>query len=99
MRETQISLPELALVAGTRAALGAGLGLLLADRLAPDQRRAVGWTLFLFGAISTIPLAIEVLGHRVAAAEESPWPHSQPASRMPPAADRPAPIGVTEGVW
>ncbi len=64
MRETQITLPELALVAGTRAALGAGLGLLLADRLAADQRRAIGRTLFLVGALSTIPLAFEILGGR-----------------------------------
>ena len=49
-------------VAGTRGALGAGLGLLLADRLSAEQRRAVGWTLFLVGALSTIPLAFEVLG-------------------------------------
>ena len=33
MRETHITLPELGLVAGTRGMLGAGLGLLLADRL------------------------------------------------------------------
>jgi hypothetical protein len=62
MRETRITLPELALIAGTRAALGAGLGLLLADRLAEDQRKAVGWTLLTIGALSTIPLALEVLG-------------------------------------
>ncbi|HWY89011.1 MAG TPA: hypothetical protein VNX28_20015 [Gemmataceae bacterium] len=64
MRETRISLPELGLIAGTRVALGVGLGLLLADRLSDDQRRAVGWTLFLFGALSTVPLAFEVLGQR-----------------------------------
>jgi hypothetical protein len=62
MRETHISLPELALIAGTRAALGAGLGLLLAGRMSDEQRRAVGWTLFMVGAVSTIPLALEVLG-------------------------------------
>ncbi len=62
MRETQITLPELALIAGTRAAIGAGLGLLLADRFSDGQRRAIGWTLFLFGALSTAPLALEVLG-------------------------------------
>jgi hypothetical protein len=62
MRETQITLPELALVAGTRVALGAGLGLLLADCCSREQRRAVGWTLFLIGAVTTIPLAFEVLG-------------------------------------
>jgi hypothetical protein len=73
MRETRITLPELILVAGTRAALGAGLGLLWADRLSPDQRRAVGWTLFLVGALSTIPLALEVFGgHRLVAPADVP---------------------------
>jgi len=67
MKETKITLPELGMIAGTRAALGAGLGLLLADRLGDRERKAVGWTLFLFGAVSTIPLAIEVLGRRRAA--------------------------------
>jgi hypothetical protein len=62
MKETQVTLPELALIAGTRAMLGAGLGLLLADRLPEDRRRAVGWTLLLVGALTTVPLAFEVLG-------------------------------------
>jgi hypothetical protein len=62
MREVRIPLPELILVAGTRAALGAGLGLLLAGRLNDDQRRAVGWTLFLVGALSTVPLAFDIFG-------------------------------------
>src|SRR5262245_17889004 len=62
MKETRISLPELALIAGTRAALGAGIGLLLADRLPESQRKSIGWTLFLVGAVTTIPLAFEVLG-------------------------------------
>jgi hypothetical protein len=62
MRETHITLPELALIAGTRAALGAGLGLLLADRLPEAPRKAVGWTLVLIGVLTTAPLAFEVLG-------------------------------------
>src|SRR5437667_12391863 len=62
MKETQITFPELVLIAGTRAAAGAGLGLLLADRLSAEQRRAVGWTLLLVGALTTIPLALEVFG-------------------------------------
>jgi hypothetical protein len=71
MRETRITFPDLILVAGTRVALGAGLGLLLADRLPGEQHRAVGWTLFLVGALSTIPLAFEVLGgHRLSTPEE-----------------------------
>ena len=64
MTKTQISLPELGLIASTRAALGAGIGLLLADRLSEEQRRAVGWTLLAFGAMTTVPLAFQVLGHR-----------------------------------
>jgi hypothetical protein len=72
MRETRITFPELGLVAGTRAALGAGLGLLLADRLSAGQRKAVGWTLFVVGALSTIPLALEILGGgRLSAPAES----------------------------
>lgn len=63
MREARITLPELGLVAGTRAAAGVGIGLLLADRLSPEQRKAVGWTLLLVGALTTIPLAWEILGH------------------------------------
>src|SRR5437763_12327141 len=75
MRETQVTLPELALIAGTRVALGAGLGLLLADRWPAEQRRAIGWTLFLFGALSTVPLALEVLGgNRLRAPAREPQP-------------------------
>jgi hypothetical protein len=35
---------------------------LLPDRLTETERRAVGWSLFLVGAFTTIPLAMEVLG-------------------------------------
>jgi len=62
MRETEITVPELMLVAGTRAMLGAGLGLLFADRMSDDSRRAIGWTLFAGGAVTTIPLARELFG-------------------------------------
>ena len=62
MRMLRLSLPELALIAGTRAALGAGIAFLLADRLPQERRAAVGWTLLAIGAISTIPLAFEVFG-------------------------------------
>ena len=61
MKKTELTLPELALIGGTRAVLGAGAALLLAGKLSRNQRKAVGWTLFLIGAISTIPLAIEVI--------------------------------------
>jgi hypothetical protein len=65
MIKTELTFPQLGLVAGTRGLLGAGVGLLLADRLSAEQRRAVGWTLVAIGALSSIPLAMEVLGNRV----------------------------------
>jgi uncharacterized membrane protein YfcA len=64
MLKTELSLPELALIAGTRGMIGAGVGLLLADKLKDDQRKAIGWTLLIIGAVSTIPLAISVLNNR-----------------------------------
>jgi len=64
MKKSELTLPEIGLIAGTRAMLGAGAGLLLADRLNDDQRKKIGWTLLIIGAISTIPLAIDVLGKR-----------------------------------
>ena len=66
-------LPETIAALEARAVeLGAGLGLLLADRLSDYQRRAVGWTLFLIGALTTIPLAFEVLGKSRPAAPAAP---------------------------
>ena len=64
MKTSDLTLPEVGLIAATRAMLGAGIALLLADKLNEDQRKAIGWTLFAMGAISTIPLAIDVLSKR-----------------------------------
>ncbi len=61
MKEAKLTLPELALIASTRGALGAGVALLFADKLNKEQRRVIGWTLFLVGAASTIPLARRVM--------------------------------------
>jgi len=38
-----ITIPEVMLIAGTRVALGFGVGLLISDRLNEDQRKAAGW--------------------------------------------------------
>ena len=64
MKKAELTLPEIALIAGTRGMIGAGAGLLLADKLNDNQRKTIGWTLLIIGAISTIPLAIEVLSRR-----------------------------------
>src|SRR5947207_14395788 len=67
-----LTLPELGLIAGTRAMAGVGIGLLLADRLNQDQRRAAGWTLLAVGALTTIPLVADVIfGHESAAPKSS----------------------------
>lgn len=61
MKRKSLAIPEIALIAGTRAALGAGLGLLLGGRLKDSQRRAVGWTLLGVGVLTTIPIVAQLL--------------------------------------
>ena len=62
MKQVTLTLPELGLIVGTRAAAGAGLALLLGDRLNPEQRRTVGWTLLAVGIVTTVPLLAQVFG-------------------------------------
>jgi hypothetical protein len=61
MRERSITLPELALIAGTRGVLGVGIGLLVAGYLSDRQRKTLALPLILVGALSTIPIAVHVL--------------------------------------
>ena len=77
MRKTTVPLPLIGLIAVTRGMLGAGLGLLLADRLTPRERKSAGWALFLVGAASTVPLAARVLG--AAHAGEAEWDEQESA--------------------
>ena len=65
MNDLVLSPPLLGFVVGTRAALGFGLGLLLASRIPESRRRAVGLTLVAIGAATTIPAAMSVFGRRV----------------------------------
>jgi hypothetical protein len=58
---TTVSLVKIGALAGTRAALGAGIGLLVADRLEPGTRRAVGTALLAVGVASTIPLVVSIV--------------------------------------
>ncbi|TDF62932.1 hypothetical protein [Cupriavidus sp. L7L] len=66
MKQVSLTIPEIGLIAGTRAAGGAGLALLLSNRLNPEQRRAIGWTLLAVGVITTLPLVALVFGRRQA---------------------------------
>jgi hypothetical protein len=62
MRQILLTIPEVAFIAGTRGALGAGLGLLASGRLNQSRRRAIGWALIAVGALATIPAAKRVFG-------------------------------------
>lgn len=61
MHDEGITIPEVAMIAGTRAILGAGIGLLVAGHLRPENRRAAGWTLVAVGVLTTFPLAAGLL--------------------------------------
>jgi hypothetical protein len=60
MKHTSVSLPEVGLIAATRGMLGAGVGLLAASKLR-RRRRPVGKILLAIGAISTIPIVLNLL--------------------------------------
>jgi hypothetical protein len=62
LTERGLTFPEIMLIAGTRVALGVGLGLLISDRLNEDQRKAAGWALLAVGVLTTIPIVKGVLG-------------------------------------
>ena len=68
MKSRTLTLPEIGLIAGTRVALGAGLGLLLAEKLSRDARRGAGCALLIVGALSTIPILVGIFGKSDAAA-------------------------------
>ena len=63
-----VTVPEIALIAATRGATGLGAGLLLAGKFKREKRKALGWTLFLSGLASTIPIAMHVFGKKDSAA-------------------------------
>jgi hypothetical protein len=64
MTQVQLPMPEIGLIAATRGMLGAGAALLLAEKLPKEKKKIVGWTLFLIGVVSTVPLVIDVLSKR-----------------------------------
>ena len=64
MIERKLTISEIMLIAGTRIALGAGIGLLLSRRLNNDQRKAAGLALTLVGGLTTIPLVLGVIGKK-----------------------------------
>jgi hypothetical protein len=60
LTERALTIPEIMLIAGTRVVLGAGIGLLISDRLNKDQRKGAGWALLAVGVLTTIPIGAGV---------------------------------------
>jgi hypothetical protein len=60
MRERGFTIPEIVLIGGTRAALGAGIALLVSDKLSHEARKTAGWVLLAMGALTTIPIALGI---------------------------------------
>jgi len=61
MKERGLTIPEIMLLGGTRVALGAGIGLLIAGKLKDDQRKGAGLALTIVGALTTIPIVIGII--------------------------------------
>jgi hypothetical protein len=61
-----VTVPQIALIAVTRGAIGFGAGLLLADKFGQPKRKALGWSLFLSGLASTIPIAMHLFKDKTA---------------------------------
>ncbi len=55
MRTVTLALPTFAFIMTTRAALAAGVALLVADRVPAARRRALGTVLVAVGAATTVP--------------------------------------------
>jgi hypothetical protein len=60
MRQTTLRATDLMLLIGTRVALGVGIGLLLATRLNDRARRGAGVALLAVGALTTVPMALNI---------------------------------------
>jgi hypothetical protein len=84
MKEVSLALPVFAFVVATRAALGAGIGLLIAGRLPEHQRRTAGAALVGIGAAATLPAALAVIrGVRRAGAAAAPaWRETTAPARV-----------------
>ena len=59
-KKITLTLPELGLIAITRAALGIGVGLLISNSLKKRARRAAGFALAAIGLLTTGPILSRV---------------------------------------
>ncbi len=83
MRQITVNGRTLFALAGTRAMLGAGAGLLLASRFRKHDRERIGRALLTIGILTTVPLIVKLRRARHAgpAAEIAvgrPWGQHEP---------------------
>ena len=60
MKNVILNIPTFAFIVSTRAALAAGIGLLLAEKFPIARRRAIGGALVAVGVLTTIPAVLSV---------------------------------------
>jgi hypothetical protein len=60
MKQMTVTVPDVILIAGTRVALGIGVGLLISTKLREEARRAAGVALLAVGVLTTLPLALKL---------------------------------------
>jgi hypothetical protein len=62
--KSKLPLPILALFGFTRGMIGAGVGMLLAERFARGHRRMIAFALIGAGALSTLPIGVTMFRAR-----------------------------------
>jgi hypothetical protein len=62
MKRFNLPAPSFFFIVATRALLGAGVGLLVSDKLPRKRRKTVGATLVGLGALTTIPALFALFG-------------------------------------
>jgi hypothetical protein len=74
MKHVLMEVPTFGFIVATRAALGVGLGLLLASRIPESRRRAMGMALVAIGVATTIPAVMALVnGARAAETGTDGW--------------------------
>ncbi len=73
-KRVDLSLPEFFFVVATRAALGAGIGLLASAKLSKHSRRRLGATLLTVGVLTTLPVLYFLFGRETAGGSAAEGP-------------------------
>ena len=70
MTNREFSIPEIAVFAATRVALGVGIGLLIARGLSKGESKAAGVALTVVGGLTTVPFLIGAIKRKKSGVSE-----------------------------